>query len=70
MQIALAVGTLLLGSWVLNTPDEDQETTTEPFEATAVTFTGTPGRVRGVAAGEGSDGRPVPSRLVAVTVKV
>ena len=28
MQIALAVGTLLLGSWVLNAPEEEEETET------------------------------------------
>ena len=36
MQIALAVGTLLLGSWVLNAPEEEEETATEPMQPPAM----------------------------------
>ena len=46
------------------------EITAEALEATAVTFTGASGRVRGVTAAEAIDSRPMPSEFVAVTVKV
>jgi hypothetical protein len=46
------------------------ETSAAPLDARAAAATGGSGRVRGVTAGDGSDGKPVPRELVAVTVKV
>ena len=35
MHIAIAVGTLLLGSWVLNAPEEEEETEPELMQPPA-----------------------------------
>ena len=45
-------------------------TLAEPFPAVAVPMVGAPGKVEGVAGGDGAEAGPVPSALVAVTVNV
>ncbi|MFN8629957.1 MAG: hypothetical protein U0838_06420 [Chloroflexota bacterium] len=48
----------------------DHETATEPLPRTPVTLTGAPGGPTGTTAPEASEAAPVPTALVAVTVKV
>jgi hypothetical protein len=62
MQIALAVGTMLLGGWVLNSPSQDEDTA-EPLEAPAATTpSGPSSKVPAMPPGEQYQKRPDRSR--------